>query len=381
MELSAHFSPRGRPSPRWTVTRGGRVVYQDSAQHATLTARVLDIDEEAWRAVLDRYEPASDRLDEKLLALQQAIVAALPSDTTMLRPASQLRDSTACPVCGGATTVALTRRIAGDGGAPIVYSRCAACQHLSLVCGAEPDSTYTRQEYYSARAPNGAGYHAYGDERAYREAKGRRIVQWLSGRGSGGRRQLSGRGNGGRRLLEVGSGFGYTRKAAQDAGWVTGGVDLSAYASDQARALYGMQTQVGSLAACLVDGRIARRSWDLALYQFVIEHISDPLRELRAAAETLVAGGLLALILPSADAAEIDIFQGRYRSLRADHLHVFSSRSLELTLRASGFAIVESFTTCSVHLLRGFLDDEALEDLYRRGRGPDRYLLARKVGG
>jgi len=343
-------------------------VHEDSAHHVELTARLLDIDEAAWRAVLDRYDPASAGLDDVLLALGRAVAQAWPSDGISRRPGRPTADPPACSVCGATTRVALARTVAGEGVAPIVYASCVACEHLSLVCGADPRSVYAEKQYYSARARSGSGYHAYGDERAYREAKGTRIVEWLSGHG-----------NGGRRLLEVGSAFGYTRKAAQDAGWGTAGVDLNPHAIDHARSLYGMETHVGPLSACLVDGRIARESWDVALYQFVLEHVPDPERELCAAAETIAPGGTLALIVPSADAAEIAVFQGRYRSLRADHLHVFSCRSLEVILQAAGFAVVESFTTCSVHLLRGFLDDETLKNLYSRGRGPDRYLLARKV--
>jgi SAM-dependent methyltransferase len=250
----------------------------------------------------------------------------------------------------------------------LVYARCENCNHMALVEGAERTSIYAAADYFTARRATGAGYDGYESERPYREAKGRRIIQWVArGQPRGGR------------FLEVGSGYGYTRRAAAEAGWLTCGVDLNRHAADRSRALYGTHTHVGTLQECLDERRVEAASWDVVLYQFVLEHVADPIRELRVAASALAPFGMLALVVPSADAAEVDVFGGHYRSFRGDHLHVFSRRSLEMALRAVGLEVVSQRTSCGIHLLRGFLSDDTLADIYARGRGPDLYLLAQRI--
>jgi hypothetical protein len=86
-------------------------------------------------------------------------------------------------------------------------------------------------------------------------------------------------------------------------------------------------------------------------------------------------------VVPSADAAEAEVLGASYRSLRADHLHLFSRRSAELLLRAAGLAPAAAATACNLHLLLGVLSAEELaRDVYRAGRGPDLTIVARKPG-
>jgi protein-L-isoaspartate O-methyltransferase len=342
-------------------------VHEDSAEHVALLTRMLRLNEATWRSVLARYDPVGTGTDSVLEALTRAVGEVLPERERASDLAGLPADARGCPICGTAARSAHVRAFDGDAVAPLVYARCNACGHLALIAGAEPASVYADPGYYAAVSASGAGYHDYADEREYREAKGARLVEWLESAGAPSKR-----------LLEVGSGFGYTRKAAADRGWATSGVDVSAHAAQRARALYGMETHTGTLAACTADGRVARAGWDVVLYQFVLEHVPDPLAELRVAVEALAPGGTLAIVVPSADAAEIAVFGARYRSFRADHLHVFSRRSLAIALGGCGVAIASESTTCSVHLLRGMLDDGALAQLYADGRGPDLHVLGRR---
>jgi hypothetical protein len=86
---------------------------------------------------------------------------------------------------------------------------------------------------------------------------------------------------------------------------------------------------------------------------------------------------LLVLWVPSMEALEIEIFGASYRSFRADHLHLFSKRSLERLL-SPRFEPVVLESGCQLHLLRGFVEQAWLAELYRSGRGPDWFVCARR---
>jgi len=237
--------------------------------------------------------------------------------------------------------------------------------------GAARKTSYASPEYYSlVDRQSLAGYEDYSKEQHYRETKGSRLLDWIESV-TGARKRL---------LLEVGCGFGYTRRAAETRGLRTTGVDVNPYAAEQARDLYGMDTFVGSLSAALLSGVVPAAGHDLVLYQFVLEHLSDPCAELCLATRALAPGGALVLVVPSADAAEIDVFGAAYRSVRGDHLHLFSRRSIEAALARVGLAICGLKTECSIHLLRGFLSIEELErDVYAAGRGPDMLVVAQRT--
>jgi 2-polyprenyl-3-methyl-5-hydroxy-6-metoxy-1,4-benzoquinol methylase len=177
-------------------------------------------------------------------------------------------------------------------------------------------------------------------------------------------------------MLEVGSGYGFTRAAAAALGSEASGIDLNPAAAEAASRLYGMHTFVGTLASVLDAGAIGRGEWDTVLYDFVLEHLADPQAELQRAAELLKPAGVLALTLPSMTAAEVEVFGGAYRSFRSDHRHIFSRRSLERMLDRAGLRLVALDSGCTVHLLRGILSDTDLSHLYKSGRGPDLTVVA-----
>jgi SAM-dependent methyltransferase len=159
----------------------------------------------------------------------------------------------------------------------------------------------------------------------------------------------------------------------------TWGVDVNPFAAEQARLIYGFDTHIGTLASAFGDDALGVHSFDLVIYQFVLEHLSDPASELALVYRALSVGGLVALAIPSAEATEVDVFGASYRSLRADHLHLFSRRSIVLALAQAGLQVVASKTECNIHLLAGFLSVEELDHwIYGPGLGPDLIVLARR---
>ncbi len=352
-------------SERWTRRSGGHVVYSDTEDHAALVMRTLAIDEATWTTTLDRYaervQPGA-RVGERLAALAEAFARATDRTTTV--PDAGARRCSVCDV--GQVTAFLARRATAE---PFVYGRCDACGHAPLVSGAASTRVYEHDTYFEQRDDDGVGYESYGAEQRYREAKAARLLGWIERAAALDPNRPS--------LLEVGSGFGFTRRAASERGWITQGVDVSPAAARWANRLYGLDTVTSRLGDALDRGLVEPHAWDLVLYQFVLEHIEDPVVELRRAVQAARPGGLVAFVVPSASAFEIEVFGACYRSVRRDHLHLFSVASARACAAAAGLTEVAHESTCSVHLLRGFLEPGELDELYRNDQGPDLTFLGR----
>ena len=352
----------------WHITRDGDVLHDDEAKHVALVLHTLRIDEATFRRVLAEYARRCDDSSAHLKALAAAYAVCSPHEVSF----SPARSESPCPACHAIAIEKVVARRAPDemrnGDAALVYGRCAQCGHGVLLSPAAPQSLYQHDAYYTERGACGAGYENYEQERVYRETKGGRLLDWIE----------TAAGRAPRSLLEVGSGYGFTRRAAEQRGIPTAGVDLSPHAAEGARRLYGCATFTGTLEQFLA-AQTAGRAWDVVLYQFVLEHLTAPDAELRVAARAVAADGYLAVVVPSMDAIEIEIFGASYRSFRNDHLHLFSHRSMELYLAGAGFVPVASKTDCSLHLLRGFVGERALREIYESGKGPDMFVLARRV--
>jgi SAM-dependent methyltransferase len=353
--------------------------------HGELVARTLRITPDTWRAVLEEYrasvplpigtETPDDEIRRCLGALGPIYRRHDPRDVPL--PASV--PGAVCPACrqsGAEAAVGISARL--------LYGRCPGCGHgIRLGDGAAWSESEVRRrhagaDYFRQRDDEGAGYDGYDRDAAYREAKGARLVERL--------RELPPPEI--RTLLEVGSGYGYTRVAAERAGIRTGGVDLNGEACREAAGRYGLRTFQGTLAEALasdppvsphVDPGFDPGAWDAVLYQFVLEHVVDPARELTVARQALRAEGWLVLSVPSMDAAEIEVFGAAYRSFRGDHLHLFTRASLGAILAAAGFRLHLVESGCNIHLFGDVLSPPALAWLYESGRGPDLFAVARRL--
>jgi len=345
--------------------------------HLALVARTLQIAPEIWQATLaafearlppaPRGETADDETDRCLLALAAAYRPLSPHEAPPL-PAAPPRP---CAACARVAVVPLLTRRSPPPAGDLVYGRCDHCGHGALLSDpgdAASRARYAGDDYFRVRDAAGAGYDGYADEEAYRVRKGARLIERL--------RRASATPVG--TLLEIGSGFGYTRVAAERAGLRTAGVDVSAHAVREAARRHGLHTFHGTLAEALSSpgSGVGRGAFDAVLYQFVLEHVVDPVGELALAREALAPQGRLVLLVPSMEATEIAAFGASYRSFRADHLHLFSRASLAAVLARAGFAVRELDSHCNIHLLRGVLTAPALDRLYASGRGPDLFVLA-----
>lgn len=344
----------------------GRVraaVMDERAAHRALVARVLRVPAAAWDEIIEAYHSiaGSDANMADRLALLADLVAARFPDAP---PIAEGVVEAACPACGAPGVRPRYRRHVPDStGAlsPYTYGVCDGCGHAMLLDGGADPLVYASPGYYEAQGGDGAGYSAYEQERSYREAKGERLVRWA----------VTHVAHAPATLLEVGSGFGFTRRGAERLGVRTFGVDLNPTAAASARRLYTMDTFVGTLSDALRAGAVRVGEFDFVLYDFVLEHIVDPVAELTLAATLLSTRGSLVLRVPGMDAVEIAPFGSLYRSFRSDHLHLYSRTSLEHMLQRAGLALSAYDTGCGADLLRDVLTEPELRANYAAGRGPD----------
>jgi 2-polyprenyl-3-methyl-5-hydroxy-6-metoxy-1,4-benzoquinol methylase len=139
------------------------------------------------------------------------------------------------------------------------------------------------------------------------------------------------------KLLDVGAHTGVFVEIAAQHGWDAWGVEPSHWAVEQARA-QGLRMIEGTLAASgLADASIdVMTMWD------VIEHLADPLAEVRQAHRLLKPGGLLVAHTMDIDSLFARVMGGRWPWLMEMHIYYFSRRTLGAMLAKAGFQVLRS---------------------------------------
>lgn len=136
-------------------------------------------------------------------------------------------------------------------------------------------------------------------------------------------------------LLEVGCGIGHFLYGLYQIGnWKIFGSEISNYAAERA-SKYG-KIFVGEL----YDGPYKESMFDIVIMHHVIEHMPDPVRNIKFVKKILKPGGTLILGTPDFDSACARRFGKNYRLLEdKTHTSLFSNDSMHRFLRDYGFDI------------------------------------------
>ncbi|WP_298189215.1 class I SAM-dependent methyltransferase [Novosphingobium sp.] len=150
------------------------------------------------------------------------------------------------------------------------------------------------------------------------------------------------RGANGGRLLDVGCSIGQFAARARDAGFAATGLEINAASAAFARDHYGLEVAEGTIH----DAPQAPGSLDVLTMFDVIEHVPDPLGDLRKAWDLLAPGGTIVLSTPNIDglfpkaslplAKTLDYWPHPEPPY---HLYQFSAKTLGALLAKAGFAV------------------------------------------
>jgi 2-polyprenyl-3-methyl-5-hydroxy-6-metoxy-1,4-benzoquinol methylase len=150
-------------------------------------------------------------------------------------------------------------------------------------------------------------------------------------------------------LLDVGCGRGDLGSWFRARGWSVTGVEPSPEACTVARRR-GMEVRTGTLAEVALDPD----SYDVVVFRQSLEHVADPLADLRIALSALRGGGVAIISVPNFGCWQRRRFGGAWFHLDLPrHRFHFDAGALRATLARAGFSDVETSTSSSTVGLPG----------------------------
>jgi SAM-dependent methyltransferase len=145
------------------------------------------------------------------------------------------------------------------------------------------------------------------------------------------------------RLLDVGCGRGDLGSWLVARGWSVVGVEPSAQACAVARQR-GIDARVGTLAE--VD--LEMHAYDVVVFRHSLEHVADPVEDLRRVRASLREGGIAIVTVPNFGCWQRSCFGSRWLHLDLPRHRVhFDAASLHAALTRAGFAQVGLSTASS----------------------------------
>ena len=168
------------------------------------------------------------------------------------------------------------------------------------------------------------------DEGYLEEEQGRReLFGWVLD-------QMEGYLTSGRRLLEIGSNVGLFLDTARARGWTPRGIDPSKWAVELGRERLGVDLRQGTAASVAEPAGSA----DAIVMLDVLEHLWDPVADLRHLRPVLHDGGLLALSTVNLQSIHARARGDDWPWFIRPHLHYFSPGTLKQTLSRAGYSMV-----------------------------------------
>lgn len=142
------------------------------------------------------------------------------------------------------------------------------------------------------------------------------------------------------RILDVGCATGnFLGEMARTGRWLTVGVEPNQGAASVAQGRLGLDVRVGRLN----DVELETESFDVITLWNVLEHLHEPIADLRLIERLLRPGGALIFSLPNVESFEVRVFQERWFGWELPrHLYFFPRSVLGDILRSLGLRLVES---------------------------------------
>jgi SAM-dependent methyltransferase len=138
------------------------------------------------------------------------------------------------------------------------------------------------------------------------------------------------------RLLDVGAATGFFADIARKEGYDAEGVEISAYAAEEGRKK-GLVMFTGTLSS------VPKTNPYAVITMFdLIEHVNDPLEELRSAAALLVPQGILVINIPDFSSATARLLGKHWHAIvPPEHLYYYTRANITAFLERAGFTVLE----------------------------------------
>jgi 2-polyprenyl-3-methyl-5-hydroxy-6-metoxy-1,4-benzoquinol methylase len=143
-----------------------------------------------------------------------------------------------------------------------------------------------------------------------------------------------------RTLLDIGCATGMLIESMRVEGWQVRGVDVCQESAEYGRSHRGVDIFPGTLE----EARLPDSSFGVVHFSHLIEHVPDPRAFLAEVRRILAPGGLAVITTPNVDGFQARLFGKGWRSAIADHLVLFSRRTLQRLVEESGFDLRQSVT-------------------------------------
>ncbi len=140
------------------------------------------------------------------------------------------------------------------------------------------------------------------------------------------------------RLLDVGCATGFFLDLARQQGWNALGTEVSQFGAAYAREKLNLDVRIGTLRSLDLNDA----SFDVVTMWDVIEHVVDPMSELREIHRLLRSGGVLSIITPDAGSFVARLLGRRWEEYRRvrEHVYFFSRATLTHMLQECGFDVL-----------------------------------------
>ncbi len=270
-------------------------------------------------------------------------------------------------VCGHKSNTIWESGIGKDSDFAVVG--CKECEYGWLINANNPKSnldniTLYNETYFEGKEKD-IGYGSYLSQKDWRIEKAHRLIRQIQGICSYLNINLSNR-----KILDLGSSYGFTRKAFDEAGFKHDGIELSKYAAEICEKEFGFKTFVGTASDF---EKINEDKYSIITMFDILEHVPNPLILLDTVRNLLNQNGICVIRTPNLMSMEREIFGRFYHSIKYEHLHYFSPKVLISLLEASGLQAL--FLVSESHLLKGFFEGD-LSYFGRLLKGSDLFLVA-----
>ncbi len=138
-----------------------------------------------------------------------------------------------------------------------------------------------------------------------------------------------------RTFLDVGCATGMLIARMREQGFRAQGVEVCRPAARFGIEERRLDIRVGTLE----DARFAESSFGVVHSSHLIEHLADPDRFVCECARVLIESGLLIITTPNAAGLQPRLFGARWRSAIADHMVLFTRKTLGRLLEKHGFTV------------------------------------------